>query len=311
MPDAIFDWPVSRFKRASKYYINELTFILSSNYDENCSTSQIRMSLGDVIGRIIRFYLRRFFNPIPVSLHSYSNAKQPDYDFSRSCVHSIVEMSQIEGQRDTAVADGSISSVVSLALLHINEFYDLCSCINSNMNSENKYINSFCSRPGSTKGFGKKQLKLTLNENDLEDILLDISESHIVLSGIRACKFFHALMKWPGVSEAIDDIGGWSKVEHFSKIFAEFQLEKEAPDEMHFKLLRDVEGLIRRIDTDLDELQELEKECDNSLRCLWKRFKCGTRKQDVLKSNPEIVVIKKHLKTGGDTFFPSIVDVQD
>ncbi len=294
------DWSPSRIELAAKYYIQELELM----YFESQKFSRFRYSLGDFIGRTIRFYLRRFFNPVPLSLHTGSDADQPNYDFSRSNVHQIIEMTENEGQRDTAVADGSISSVISLALLRIHEFFELSNC--SNEGNGKRYTSSFCNRPASQKGLQKKGFTLRLNDDDIDEILLDIFESHIVLSGIRACKFFHTVMKWPGVSAAIDDAGGWNKIEFYAQMFLECKLEKDVPDERHFHLLSNVEGLMKRIGDDLDLLSKLEGECENCLRRLWKRFRCGTKNKALLRLNPGIKLIQMYLKAGGDTYFPGI-----
>jgi hypothetical protein len=280
------------------------------NSFEHYSKSQIRYNLGDIIGRTIRFYLRRFFNPPPVSLHTCSDIEQPDYDFSRSSVHQIIQMTDNEGSRDSAVADGSISSVISFSLFHIFQFFDLNNSLGFPSNRE-KYLTSFCNRPASKQGLKRKGSTIILTNRELDEILLDISESHTVLSGVRACKFFHSVMKWPGVSDAIDNVGGWGRVEYFSKIFEECKLDREVPDEVHFKLLSNVDELVQRIDNDLDELNNLEDECDECLRSLWKRFRCGTRSKELLRMNPGVKVIKEHLIAGGDTCYPCIISVED
>ncbi len=296
-------WPTSRFSKASQYYLSELELILSQNFEGN---SQVRYCLGDIIGRAVRFYLRKFFNPVPVSLHTYSDLEQPDYNFSRSDIHKIVELADNEEQRDTAVADGSISSVVSLAILRIYEFNEFTGWFDS----VTKPRLSFCDRSASQKGIECRGSIIVLQERELEEVLRDVEESHIVLAGIRACRFFLTLMRWDGVVQAIEQIGGWKNVEHFSKIFAEHRLEKEVPDEMHFQLLQNVEEFIDKIELDIDLLSQIETQCDDSLRRLWKRFRCGTKSKDLLKMNPGIKIIQQFLKAGGETFFPAIITAQ-
>ena len=304
---------MSRFVTALQYYTKELAFIKSSqnHYDKDShSHSQIRYNLGDMLGRVIRFYLRRFFNPLPVSLHTASNSEQPDYDFSRSGVHQIIEMVESEGQLGTVVADGSISSVISFALIRIKDFFELNSFIDSSSSKE-QYMAPICDRPASKQGLKRQGSTIILNDDDLNEILLDISESHVILSGIRACKFFHTVMTWPGVPQTIDNVGGWSKVEYYSKMFSECKLEKEFPDETYFQLLSNVNELIQRIDNNLGHLCELEEKCHNCLKRLWTRFRCGTRKNEILKVNPGIQVIREHLKAGGAMHYPSITSVED
>jgi hypothetical protein len=305
MPENMRNWPLSRFINAATYYSEEFCLVKSP---ESSQISQIRSKLGDFIGRAIRFYLRQFFNPVPVSLHTYSDAEQPDYDFSRSSVYKIIEMSADNGLRDTAAADGSISSVISLALFRINEFFELNARLIANTyNCNEKYINSFFNRQASVNGLQRKGSTVVLSEHDLDEILRDIHECHTIFAGVRAFKFFHSVMQWPGVANAIDDVGGWGKVEHFSSLFSLFDLEKEVPEERHFKLLSNVGELVRNIDRDLEVLCKVEEECDKSLRRTWKRFRCGTKSKELLRINPGIEVIQQHLKAGGEAFFPSIV----
>ena len=296
-------WPKRRFKVVGEYYISEFKYVSFINH---ANISQTRQCLGDIIGRAIRFHLRRFFNPVPISLHSYSSSEQPDYDFSRSNVHKIIELTDNEQQRDTAVADGSISSVVSLAILRISEFNDLTGWFDS----VSKPNMSFCNRPASMRGIEYRGSVIAINENDIEEVLTDIDESHIVLAGIRASKFILTLMKWNGVQKAIDEIGGWKKIEYYSRIFVENKLENEVPDEMHLHLLQNVEQLVTKIEADTDIFSQLEEQCDNSLRRLWKKFRCGTKNKQLLKINPGIKIIQTCLKAGADTFFPAIVSVQ-
>ncbi len=297
------DWPPARFKKVAKYYFHELRLI---SYPDIQEKSKIRECFGDIIGRAIRFYLRKFFNPVPVSLQTCSDSDQPDYEFSRSDVYKIVELTDNEEQRDTAVADGSISSIVSLAILKIFEFNDLTSWTKSKSQLEL----SFCDRDISKQGIESKGSVIILSDSDLQEVLMDIDECHTVLAGIRACKFLLTLMRWEGVHQAIEDVGGWSKVEHFAEMFVKNRLEEEMPEERHFQLFRNMDELLNKIEADLDHLSNLEKQCDNSLRSLWKRFRCGTRSKELLKMNPGIKTLKQRLKAGGTTFFPGITAAQ-
>ena len=122
-----FSWPSSRFSEACKYYRREFDLVLQSMISSNEAILylSLRERLGDFIGRAIRFYLRRFFNPIPLPYTTHSDDfPAPDLSFSRSRVHELVEMRDGNEGRDTATADGSISSVFGLAILRIQDFFD-------------------------------------------------------------------------------------------------------------------------------------------------------------------------------------------
>lgn len=305
MPHADRPWSLRRFRVICDYYLNELRLIQSSE-TMKIGESQIRLRLGDLIGRSIRFYLRRFFNPVPVSLHSLSSNEQPDYDFCRSSVHTMIEMIDDNGQRDTAVADGSIASVFSLALIHMYDFFELGKKFSMISSDSTQFINSFCQRPASIQGLQKKGSIIMLKERDLDEVLLDIADCHATLAGIRASKFFHSLIMWPGVGKAINNVGGWHKVEEYADMFHRHRLGIENPCEMQFHLLKDVPSLVQKIDRSFEELTQIENACENSLRGLWKRFRCGTKSKDLLRLNPGIKIIQRHLKAGGHTNFPSI-----
>eukprot|EP00554_Chaetoceros_debilis_P016598 CAMPEP_0194126140 /NCGR_PEP_ID=MMETSP0150-20130528/59832_1 /TAXON_ID=122233 /ORGANISM="Chaetoceros debilis, Strain MM31A-1" /LENGTH=1500 /DNA_ID=CAMNT_0038819987 /DNA_START=214 /DNA_END=4713 /DNA_ORIENTATION=+ len=280
-------WPVERFIRASKQYRQEFKFIENTiSSKRNACTSPImsttnpnsqsfvRKALGDFIGRAIRYHLRRLFNPVPVCLYTdVEGVEIPDYSHTRSRIHELLEMKEPDGngQRDTATADGSISSVVGIALQRIVDFYS--------MNIEllardgavkgTKFIKSFCNRSSSKRGLQQRGCVIRLNENDIDEVLLDIDEGHTILAGIRACRFIAALINWPGVSEAIHEIGGWDTVESLASNFQECNLRNEMPEEYHFTLLENVQTMLKRIQHDADEMDAVEEICEGSFRKLW------------------------------------------
>jgi hypothetical protein len=209
--------------------------------------------------------------------------------------------------RDTATADGSISSVFGLAILRIQEFFDLNQTKMAALDStDTKYYSTFCDRHATKRGLGKRGSMIILSDTDLDGITLDVQEGHKVLAGIRACRFVVSLLSWPGVKEAIADAGGWTKVESFAKKFVECGLVQAYPDEKHFVLLSDVQGLREMLSQDSKELKAVEEKCENSLRQLWKRFRCGTSKKEILKRNPGIKTIQAALKAGKETCFPDL-----
>ncbi len=312
-------WPVRRFIKASECYRQEFDYIKHYVTKEGGqdATSLIRKSLGDFIGRAIRFHLRRLFNPVPCCLSSDSTDPKdlPDYSKSRSRIHEMIEMRDAEDDdsRDTATADGSISSVIGIALQRIVEFR----CLNDELISkqveqkDGRFSKSFCRRPASLRGLQERGCVVRLNENDVKEVILDIEESHIILAGIRAARFINALLSWPGMSEAIKEIGGWNKIESFASTFAQFKLENEMPQEYHFTLLQNVEEFSKEIERDLEALEEIEQTCEDCLRKMWKRFRCGTRNKELVDFNPCIKLFQKLLKAGRETQFPYIAEATE
>ncbi len=315
-----FPWPASRFMEACKQYQKELIYVVSEmgNGIDKGHVSLVRTCLGDFIGRAIRFHLRRYFNPVPLPLYSDSD-DLPDYSNTRSCVHEIVEMKgDDEGGRDTATADGSISSVIGIALQFMVHFSQLNAEImkrrmdESTCSDDGKFVKSFFNRHASKRGLQERGCVIKLSNEDVEDIITDIEECHTFLAGIRARRFLHHLLTWPGVSEAIDDAGGWEKVQLLAQIFDKGQLAKEMPAEQHFVLLSDVDSLLNDILNESETLKSIEQVCEENLRTIWKRFRCGTRNKDLLKLNPCIKRFQAELKIGRlRTKFPYIVEATE
>ena len=81
------------------------------------------------------------------------------------------------------------------------------------------------------------------------------------------------------------------------------------PAEDHFILLSNVDALVHKIKEDSDVLIIIEKHCEDSLRKLWKKFRCGKRNKDLLELNPCIQIFQRELKEGvKKTILPSIAD---
>ena len=306
-----FSWSSSRFSEACRFYRREFEHALplEDRTSEPIVYLTLQERLGDFIGRAIRFYLRRFFNPIPLPYTKHSEEfPAPDLSFSRSRVHELVEMKDGDQHRDTATADGSISSVFGLAILRIQEFFDLNKRKITTLghNNDRKYCSEICERYATRRGLDKKGSMVILSEKDMDEIILDVEEGHKILAGIRACRFVSELLAWPGVEEAISKAGGWKRVQSFAKMFVDCGLVEAYPDEKHFTLLCDVKGLQKMLTDDSKEFNLLEEHCENSLRQLWKRFRCGTRNRELLEKNPGIKLIQRALKSGKETCFPSL-----
>lgn len=307
-----FNWPKSRFKSAAEVYASELSYTQSMLKPDDIVTqhSFVRKSLGDFIGRAIRFYLRKFFNPVPLALHSDGD-QIPDYSKCRSRVHEIVEMKDDEDDgRDTATADGSISSVIGIALERIVKFFDLnCEMVTrEGYKNEKKYCTTFFQRPASLGGLIERGCVIELSESDVSEILSDIEECNIALAGVRACRFIKNLLTWPGVSEAIVEVGGWDKVQCLATLFRKHNLCEEMPAEDHFILLSDVDALVKKIQSDESALNLVEKNCEDYSRKIWKRFRCGTRNKDLLQLNPCIKNFQNGLKEAKQTILPSLTN---
>lgn len=268
-------WPSNRFKKASELYRGEFQRILTSinlgfpSGSRNCDLD-LEKRMADCLGRSIRFYLRKFFNPIPLALTSDRSG-----DASvRSHIHEILEMT-MEGEagRDTAAADGSISSVFSVALRHVFEYFGAGPFLSDNMLQVSN--SAFLTSTASQRGVGTKRATIVISDTDVEEVLSDIHEVHRFVATARACRFLSELMNWPGVREEIEKVGGWTTVETFAKMIADFDLEQAFPDDAYFVLLRDVDTLVRKVENFWQVAEPTLVLCEKELGLLWKRFRCG------------------------------------
>ena len=304
-----FHWPAKRFVKAARTYREELEEVHLLLANKSSNDSALRSRLGDFIGRSIRFYFRRFFDPVPLNLTNdqHENYRHVDLSGTRSRVCEIVEMVDPEGDgRDTAAADGSISSVFSYALRAIHALF----AINAERAAvDGEYFSTFFSSGPSQSGLGPgRSPTIVLSDADLDEILADIHDVHIVLQGIKAARFLSALLHWPGVSKAVKDAGGWNKVESFARVFENLDLEKACPEEAYFTLLGGIDRLLQRIDADAEKMAEVERICEDNLRNCWKRFRCGTKSKAILQQNPHISTIAAYLRDGKSLSFPALAE---
>ena len=269
-------WPPTRFSTASKAYrleFQELLIALSLG-TPYYGPSNIRERLGDFIGRAIRFYLRRFFDPVPLCITAPSEKSSPmDLSNVRSRVHEIVEMAVPEGgERDTAAADGSISSVFSVALRRIKEFFELRSLLET-QGEPCAILNALSTSDASKQGIGDPSSLIIITDEDLIRILSEVHDIHTILAGVRACKFVHELMCWPGVESAMKEAGGFDKVEQYALLFK--TLDLPCPEESHFTLLENIGNLMKRLSFEIEGIEAMERMGENSLREIWHLFRCG------------------------------------
>ena len=207
--------------------------------------------------------------------------------------------------RDTAAADGSISSVFSYALRAIHALF----AINAEKGGQAELFSVFFSSEASKVGLGPSRTPtVVLSDSDVDAILADIHDVHIVLQGIKAAKFFRGLLHWPGVSAAIKDAGGWNKVETYASMFETLTLSNACPEEAYFILLGNISSLLKRLDADAEAMADIERICEDSLRTCWKRFRCGTKSKAILQQNPHISTIAAYLRDGKSLSFPALAE---
>jgi hypothetical protein len=282
-----YHWEETRFIEASRFYrkefeLMELAITEPDKAEVVLSKSTIKKRLGEFIGRAIRFYLRKFFNPAPLVLTSETDEnavfRTPRVESSsiRSRVHELVEMTIPDGAvgLNSAAADGAVSSVFSTALKRGFEFLILNDQIQGS--DSETYVSNFCTSEATEKGLGTKKAPVVLSDSDLEQILLDIEEAQISLAGVRGLTFIRELMHWPGVADAIQRAGGWGRIEQYAGMCKRLGLGYACPEEIYFSILADMDVLLHRLNKGAAAMEITAQESDNSLRQVWRKFRCGT-----------------------------------
>jgi len=146
--------------------------------------SPLRLRLGELLGATCRYHLRCLFNSVPPSYTTPSKKHPaPDNSNCRSKIHELVQMEAPDGAgRDSAAADGSISSVLNAALKHIHEYFCRKGEFTNNVSEEFH----FCSSTVSQRGADKRTV--ALSDDDLDQLLSDIDVAHTAMVGARAAK---------------------------------------------------------------------------------------------------------------------------
>lgn len=136
--------------------------------------------------------------------------------------------------RDSAAAQGSISAVFNLAIQYIYSHFDFSS--NNILNTETTDATS--TKSPSTDAF--ENSGVTDNDPDITKtsslhvfpttfdpypVVLRVMKFQNVLVTGKACKFIVNLLGWPGVLEAIQDVGGWGPMENLSALLTKYHLD--------------------------------------------------------------------------------------
>ena len=300
-------WPADRFIKAAHRYTLDFKCVLTTLTDNESMIIKldrhllIEHDLISCIGRAIRFHLRKFFNSVPLPLTTNHKVDSS----VRSRVHERLEIMMDEkGNRDTAASDGSLSSIFTVALRQVYEYFGMQNCLSEDHTPE--MPRRFCNSPASLRGLGEKGSHIILKQHDVDQVILDIEDAHIFLTTARACKFIFELMTCPGVKEEIERIGGWSTVKRFGQTIVEFHLHRACQNDAYFALLCDIDAFTDRISRYHVAMESAVHICENSLEKLWSRFRCASQTKSFLARNPLIVYISDELLADKTFKFPTI-----
>ena len=276
---------------------------------ESTKHLSLEYQLATSLGRAIRYHLRRFFNPC---YGEVTFADDVD-DATKQCVSKVsdmVEMSNPEWYNtgnDTAVADGSISSVFSQAVEAVAHYFSI------DFSKESFRIpdmpERFCASSACQRGLGTRRPPVTISEEDLDSIVHDMLAAQRFLACAKACRFLIELLHWPGVDDEILHLGGWGVVEGYAALFEKHRLGRLSPLDAHLVLLSDMGRFEERIAKCWDLMESVAEECTAALDELWSRFECGTKSRKRREEYPEIEVLEMTLAEGLKLhMFPTLID---
>jgi len=210
-----------------------------------------------------------------------------------------------EQGRDSAAADGSISSVLNSALKHVNEFFMRGGEFTTK--EANKVSYEFCQSVASRGGANGM-----LGDSELNDVLGDIDVAHTAIVGAKAARFVASLLDWPGVSESLEAFGGWKSLEIFGGYFDKLNLSLVTKDEAHFSLLSNVSELKKMLGRKTGEMEKAEKVAKRTIANLWIRFKLGSMNASSMKRNPNLACVRQMLVDGNTNLtYPSLANVEE
>ena len=205
--------PFAKLRNFYKSEFQELHSALTTSEGSELASkpfSKIRSRLDEMCDSLVRYHLRRLFNCIPPSYTTVPPVRTnydheiPDYNGCRSRVHEIICLAAPKGATGAAAADGSISSIVNVAVRRLNDFFALIDLGNSSICDASDYIDEIVSLTDSSKsGFLRGSTRLPFDIN-FDEIIEDIEKAHCIIAARNASEFLLSLFGWPGIQSAID-----------------------------------------------------------------------------------------------------------
>lgn len=321
-------WPPERIKKPAEMYrqdFENVMRLLRSGLETpphgSRSTSiviSVEKQLSEFLGQAIRFYLRQFFNPAPLKVSTpptltVQEKKSVPMSYSskkRSRISELVSMTLPEGvavDMDSAIADGSISSIVSAALQCIHSYFGMEGLLSSDEKDVVVSVpEGFCTSEASQRCLPTRRSQEPITDEELQAIVDDVCKAQSFQNAAHACRFLRDLMKCPGVQEEIKKVGGWTLVEEYAKKLCQYDLLRCCSDDVHFSLLCNVELLLQRIDRCYSAMEPSILRCQQSLAELSIRFKCGVKSKKLREKHPQIEIIADTLEEGNSFVFPIV-----
>ncbi len=327
-------WPDNRFFGSAKLLREEFEFVLTmmepisfENKNEELKwRSPIRERLSTMLGNMIRFLLRRFFDPVPIA-YTVSSTRHPekDYSFCRAKTFEIISLAPPENSNGTSslsnhkrssdyipLWERSISNVVIFATQCIHSYFENITELRSHFEfsdtskpKEGQIDVIFRLGKASKLCLESSSREQKLLDSDLDEILNDISIAHTCLSAWKASWFMLSLLNIDRVEDAIRNAGGWGQIERLAGILFSCNLNHDFPDEAHFITFKSITQLKKTLVTHKSEMSALGSASRKVLQSLWKRFK---RESFLRRKDTKELFVRNVLMDGSNmSTFPSIL----
>jgi hypothetical protein len=290
-----------------KEFVNVLDRISGRGDEADLLLAERR--LIEKLGHGIRYYLRRLFNCAPPRL-TPKDIHYEERSAKYSRITEFVSMKVPPKADNAAVEDNCISAVVSSALFHINNFFGLENLLDEKLQKPLLKANFFA-QPDLR--FQLKGTPISLDDEQLAQILDEIEYAYKFLAATRACNFLISLWTAPGVKKEIERQGGWTMLEGYASSLLNLGLWKHCPDNSHLAVLSNQEFLLKRLHDYCEEMIPLVATCQKELKCLETRFRTNTQSTNVMRMFPQIFDMKMMLNEGKERYenVPEIVILCD
>ncbi|GAX19389.1 hypothetical protein FisN_4Lu432 [Fistulifera solaris] len=149
--------------------------------------------LIEKLGHGIRYYLRKLFNCAPPRL-TPKDIHYEERSARYSKITEFVSMKVASKADNAAVEDNCISAIVSSALFHVNNFFGLQSLLDEKLEKP-LLKETFFAQPDLR--FHLKGTPISLDDDQLAQILTEIEYAYKFLAAAKACKFLVSLWTAP------------------------------------------------------------------------------------------------------------------
>jgi len=292
-------------------------------------STHLELRLAEFAGQSIRFHLRRLFNPPPLPYTTPpDDCSEPslpptpkEIALRQSRVSDLVELELPVTTRDSAVAEGSISSLFSLALVRIYSYFGEDTFASSlDKDDPIRLPDTFCSSPVSQRGLGTPDHPVcSMPEEDLNELIGDINDVYNFLAAHHAIKFLLELMNAPGVGREVNKLGGWSMIEKYASVIKQHSSGATCEEDAHFAAITyagTMDRFFAKIEDWLSHMEPKTTLAEISIKQLMKRYKTNTesprKRRMIYRRFPHVKKIAAVIDEGNARAcaFPKVVPVE-